>query len=77
MVYGELGIYPLEIDIKARMISFWTNLLDFNSNKLSTMIYPISYSLNELGKCKSYWIRNTYKRNDINKRVWKCVAVSK
>jgi hypothetical protein len=23
MVYGELGRYPLEIDIKVRMISYW------------------------------------------------------
>jgi hypothetical protein len=25
MVYGELGIYPIEIDVKVRIISFWTN----------------------------------------------------
>ena len=24
MIYGEFGIYPLEIDIKNRLISFWT-----------------------------------------------------
>ena len=23
MIYGELGRYPLEIDIKSRIISFW------------------------------------------------------
>jgi hypothetical protein len=27
MVYGELGRYPLEIDIKVRMISYWCKLI--------------------------------------------------
>jgi hypothetical protein len=27
MVYGELGRYPLEIDIKVRMISYWYKLI--------------------------------------------------
>jgi hypothetical protein len=27
MVYGELGKYPLEIDIKVRMISYWSKLI--------------------------------------------------
>ena len=27
MVYGELGRYPLDIDIKVRTISFWAKLI--------------------------------------------------
>jgi hypothetical protein len=27
MIYGELGRYPLEINIKSRIISFWAKLL--------------------------------------------------
>ena len=27
MVYGELGRYPLEIDMKVRMISYWYKLI--------------------------------------------------
>ena len=30
IVYGEVGIYPLYIDIYARMISYWGN---FNSEE--------------------------------------------
>jgi hypothetical protein len=27
MVYGELGRYPLDIEIKVRTISFWAKLI--------------------------------------------------
>ena len=27
IVYGELGVYPLEVDINCRMISFWVGLI--------------------------------------------------
>ena len=27
MVYGELGRYPIDIDIKVRMISYWSKLI--------------------------------------------------
>jgi hypothetical protein len=27
MVYGELGRYPLDIDIQVRTISFWAKLI--------------------------------------------------
>ena len=27
MIYGEIGRYPLEIDIESRIISFWAKLL--------------------------------------------------
>ena len=58
MVYGESGAYPLKVDIQARIVSFWTNLLDFNSGKLSSMIYKVIHILSEQGKCKSNWLEN-------------------
>ena len=27
MIYGELGLFPIEIDVKLRMISYWAKLL--------------------------------------------------
>jgi hypothetical protein len=33
MVYGELGRYPIEIDIELRIISYWTKL--FNQRPVS------------------------------------------
>lgn len=58
MVYGETGIFPLKVDIQARIISYWSNLTEFNSNRLSTMVYQVIYNLFEQGKCKSKWIKN-------------------
>ena len=36
LVYGELGRFPLIINIKCRMVTFWNRLL--SSNKLSSKI---------------------------------------
>ena len=44
MVYGETGTLPIRIDINSRMISFWTKLTDFESNKLSSYMYTTLYS---------------------------------
>ena len=27
IVYGELGVYPLEVDIKVRMVKYWIRLV--------------------------------------------------
>ena len=34
MIYGELGVTPISIDIKNRVISFWSRLLTVTENKL-------------------------------------------
>lgn len=57
MVYGELGIYPIKIDIYTRMINFWSKLLINNNQKLSSRMYSILYSLHEHNDCKSEWIQ--------------------
>jgi hypothetical protein len=43
MVYGELGKYPLDIDIKVRTISFWSKLISGKQTKLSAIIYKCMY----------------------------------
>ena len=43
MVYGELGRYPLEIDIKVRMISYWCKLIQGKQSKVSTIAYKLLY----------------------------------
>ena len=58
MVYGETGVFPLKVDIETRIISYWTKLIDFNSNRLSNMVYLILHALFEQRRCKSKWLEN-------------------
>ena len=72
MIYGELGIYPLEVDIKTRIISFWSKLLDFDSNKLSSMVYQVNKCLFDNKKCKPPWleqVKNLIEKNGFG-NIW-------
>ena len=56
MVYGELGITPLDINIKARMIVYWAKLVNEDQSKMSHMIYSLLYKLYEFNIFKSNWL---------------------
>jgi hypothetical protein len=43
MIYGELGLFPIEIDVKLRMISYWARLL--TGKKQNSHIYPIQFCI--------------------------------
>jgi hypothetical protein len=45
MIYGELGLFLIEIDVKLRMISYWASLLTGKETKLSYLSYKILYNL--------------------------------
>ena len=55
MIYGELGMKPITLDIQARVISFWSKLVSDEDHKLSTLIYKITH---EMHKIKSTYIDN-------------------
>ena len=56
MVYGEFGRYPLEIQVKVRMIKFWSKLLTGKNSKISFKMYLLLLYLhrNNIYSCK--WI---------------------
>ena len=56
MVYGEFGRFPLEIQIKTRMIKFWAKILTDKNTKISHKIYNFLLYLhnNNIYSCK--WI---------------------
>ena len=39
IVYGETGVYPIAIDIKTRIISYWSKLIEDRTNKLTYNVY--------------------------------------
>jgi hypothetical protein len=43
MIYGELGRYPIDIDIKVCMISYWSKLILGNQSKMSSLSYKLLY----------------------------------
>jgi len=56
MVYGELGVMPVNIDVKTRMIVYWAKLICGNQGKISNLIYSLLYKLDQLNIFKSDWI---------------------
>ena len=57
MVYGELGVVPLDVDIKLRMLTYWARLCLGDKHKISNTIYSLLYSLDEKNIFKSEWIK--------------------
>ena len=53
MVNGELGVVPLDVDIKLRMITYWARLCLENKHKISNTIYSLLYTLDEKKILKS------------------------
>ncbi|MCG8110258.1 MAG: reverse transcriptase family protein, partial [Candidatus Thiodiazotropha taylori] len=60
MIYGELGITPIRVDIKTRITSYWTKLVSMvDSNQmLSSKVYEILYLMHKSNLCKSNYIEN-------------------
>ena len=61
MIYGELGIFPIVLDMKYRTISYWIKLIENASSdnvKLSTKTYILLYNLYNVNFVKSKWIEN-------------------
>lgn len=51
MIYGELGRYPLEIQIKTRIISYWSRILTGKDTKIAKLIYDLGICMNnEMGE---------------------------
>ena len=78
MTYGELGVKPILIDIKTRVVSFWSRLLTETENKLSSLMYKIEYQMHKNKQIKSEYINNV--ENIINtcgfSGIWESQSLS-
>ena len=65
MIYGETGVTPLYVNIKNRVIAYWTRLLDNiysdQVTKLSSKMYLVLRELHSERNIKSPWIDNVKK----------------
>ena len=57
MIYGELGIYPVNLDIKLRMVSYWARILHGKDNKLSSILYKLMMKIRNDNNEISKWMR--------------------
>ena len=57
MVYGELGVVPLDVDIKLRMLIYRARLCLGDKHKMSNNIYSLLYTLDEQNIFNSEWIQ--------------------
>ena len=56
MVYGELGRYPIQLSIKSRMVSFWSNILGGKKGKLAFTLCKVLFQLDSCGEYHSQWL---------------------
>ena len=56
MIYDELEMYPMDIDIRLRTISNWARHLSGNQAKFSNGLYRLSRKLNEYGYTYLNWV---------------------
>ena len=73
MIYGELGIFPLSIEIKSRILAFWSKLVKgMENHKLSSIVYEVLNTLRRQGKIKVIWIENVKHILETNgyRNVW-------
>ena len=56
MIYGELGRFNLEIEIKCRMIAFWAKIMSDDNDKYSRQLYLITQQLYEKKLIKCKWL---------------------
>ena len=57
MIYGDLGLFPITLEINSRAISFWCKLLDCQDKyRLSSIVYTIVHSMHKNRHVKSKWI---------------------
>ena len=70
MIFGEFGVHPTEIDIKIKMISFWSKVAQRDSLKYPHLLYQHLYYSN--ANMSSKWLdyyKNTL-RNTGFSRIW-------
>ena len=56
MLYGELGIYPLDIHIKSRIIGYWLRLVKSHNEKIDKLLYDVMLMFTKNGEYMSSWI---------------------
>ena len=57
MIHGELSRYPVEIDIKIRIISFWAKIICGKQSKIACIMHSLSHHLYSQQNFDIKWIK--------------------
>ena len=49
MLDAEIGLHPVQTNIKSRMIGFWLSIVNGKESKLSKLLYTIMFKEQEKG----------------------------
>ena len=63
MIYGELGRYHIVLDVKIRILSFWSKLLFGKESKLSLIIqnvYRLCFEMYTVNDANFLWLKNVH-----------------
>ena len=58
MVYGEVGVFPLSVEINSRIVNYWAKLHFNRKNQIATDMYGAIRTLSEQGRMQSKWLIN-------------------
>ena len=58
MIYGELRLTPITVDVQARIVSYWSKLLENDRFKLTSAMYIEFFRMHKNGIYKSKYIDN-------------------
>ena len=67
MIYGDLEIFPISLEIRHRVLTFWCkiitdcNMKALGTQKLSTYVYSLIYSMHRNKKLNSLWLKSVEK----------------
>ncbi len=64
MIYGELGVLPLNNIICSRVLNYWGRLLSGKDSKFSCIMYKLMYELDSKNLFHSPWI--SYVKTSLN-----------
>ena len=56
ILHGDLGRYPIDIFVKARMIGFWQRIINGKQDKIAFKLYKILLSMHERDLLHSKWL---------------------
>ena len=57
MVFGELGVLPIDVIIKSRVLNYWCKVINSKNEKINKVLYKLMYELDRRDIYSYSWIK--------------------